>query len=68
MLRAALSLLSRSLLWMTLSAVIVLCAMRYGPTLLAQTLPEAIRPAPSEVAKLTPQRLLDALKEIRGAL
>ena len=56
MLRAAVSLLSRSLMWMTLSAVIVLFALRYGPTLVAQTLPEAIRPAPNDIAKITPQR------------
>jgi len=30
--------------------------MRYGPTLLASTLPEEIRPAPHEVAKITRQR------------
>jgi len=68
MLRAAVSLLSRSLMWLTLSAAIVLCAMRYGPALLASTLPEAIRPATSDIAKITPQRLADALDEIRGAL
>jgi len=68
MLRAALSLLSRSHMWATLSAAIVLCALRYGPTLLASTLPEAIRPAPSDITKINPRQLADALDEIRGAL
>jgi hypothetical protein len=53
---------------MTFSAVIILGALRYGPTLLASTLPEDIRPKATEIAKVTPQQILDALKGIRGAL
>ncbi len=68
MLRAAGSLLVRSALWMTLSALIVVAALRFGPTLLAQALPEDIRPKPADVATMTPQRILDGLKDIRGAL
>ncbi len=66
--RTAVALLSRSLLWLTLSAAIILCALRYGPTLVASVLPEDVRPAPGDVAKITPQQLVDALKDIRGAL
>ncbi len=68
MLRAALSVLSRTLLWMMFSALLLLGALRYGPTLFAAVLPEDIRPAPEDIAKVTPQQILGALKEIRGAL
>ena len=68
MLRAAVSLLSRVFLWMTLSAVLMLGALRYGPTLLAGVLPEELRPEKSENQKMTPHRVLDGLDLIRGAL
>ncbi len=66
--RTAVAVLARTFLWMTFSAVLILGALRYGPTLLASTLPEDIRPKPTEIAKITPQQILDALKGIRGAL
>ncbi len=66
--RTAVALLSRAFLWMTLSAVIVLGAMRYGPTLLLPVLPAEIRPSPSDTAKMSPQKIIDGLKQIRGAL
>ena len=66
--RTAVAVLARTFLWMTFSAVLILGALRYGPTLLASALPEDIRPKPAEIAKVTPQQILDALKEIRGAL
>jgi hypothetical protein len=66
--RTAVAVLARTVLWMTFSAVLILGALRYGPTLLAAALPEDIRPAPEEIAKVTPQQILDALKGIRGAL
>jgi len=54
MLRAAVGLLSRAFLWMTLSAVLMLGALRYGPTLVAGALPEELRPKGAEVGEMTP--------------
>jgi hypothetical protein len=67
-LRTAVALLARTFLWMTFSAVILLGALKYGPTLFAQAVPEDLRPAPEDVADMSPQKIMDALKEIRGAL
>lgn len=66
--RAALSLVSRTLLWMATGALIVIAAQRFGAELFAQALPEELRPAVSEAAETTPGRIMDALKDIRGAL
>jgi hypothetical protein len=54
--RTAVAVLARAFLWMTFSAVLILGAMRYGPTLLAAALPEDIRPKPTEIAKVTRSR------------
>jgi hypothetical protein len=66
--RAALSVVSRTLLWMATGALIVIAAQRFGATLFAQALPDGLRPAVSETAEMTPEKIMDALKDIRGAL
>ena len=68
MLRTVLSLLLRSLLFMAFGALLVVLASRFGPTLVAQALPPELRPDQSELAEMTPQRIIDAVRDIRGAL
>jgi hypothetical protein len=66
--RTAVALLSRAFLWMTFSAVLMLGALKYGPTLFAGVLPEGMRPEKSQVTGMDPQKVLDGLGQIRGAL
>ena len=68
MFRAALSLLVSSLLFMALGAAIVVAANFYAPRLLANVLPESLRPAPAKTAEMTPPKIVDGLTDIRGAL
>lgn len=53
---------------MATGALLVIAAQRFGAELFAQALPEELRPAVSEAAEMTPERIMDALKDIRGAL
>ncbi len=66
--RTALSLVYRSFLYMLVGAGLVVVAQTYGATLFARLLPEELRPGPHEVTKSSPQRIIDALGNIRGAL
>ena len=68
MLRAVLSLLYRSILFMLLGAMIVVVSLRYGPTLLANTLPADMRPDPATLSEMTPDKVIRDMHNIRGAL
>ncbi len=68
MLRFLLRRLVRATLFMLAGAAIVVAAQLYGPSLIADRLPAGLRPETADAATMTPQRIFDALREIRGAL
>ena len=67
-LRTTLSLLYRSILLIIIGAGMVAFAQSYGVTLASQFLPSDMRPSHEDVAKMTPNKVMEALREIGEAL
>jgi hypothetical protein len=68
LLRTILSLLYRSMLFVLIGATMVVFAQLYGPTLFAGMLPKDMRARQDHVAQMSPQKIIEALEDIRGAL
>ena len=66
--RTTLTLLYRSFLFILFGAAMVVLAQKHGAALFAEALPEGIRPSKEELAEMTPQKIIEALRDIRGVL